>query len=749
MTGRAATGREVPPARHWNTWDPVYPAEVVHLPTGTHVALAAYSDAAGTLSRFAPGKGVTLGPRTIDATAIDLELELAGTRLAVRIGGAGPDGFKIAWRTLASGEWGLRFWLLVCLWREAGAGTGDSGCHYDPDTTELSVAAGDGWIVLKGPRFPLMATFHDDLAGLTEEFETKGYFHLSSRGTAGPLGVLRYNLEEMPEFEVAAAWAPDRPRAAALAEAALAAGPAAPAPALHRGRFEGALDALRDCVAWNTVWDASNRRPYTSLSRTWVAQKFGGWGVWLNDVAYHGLMGGLIDADIAHENQRAAFAGATPAGNLPCLVTGNDAWIDRSQPPILGFVTWCQYLRGGDRRFLDDAWPALKANHEWWWRERDGNNNGILEYGTSPVGDGLYRGTKLAAKNESMMDNSPIHDEAVLVEDAHTLDCEDVALNSLLALDGEMLALMARELGLDEDAAALDRRAADLRARIQERLWDDRRRIFANRLWSGRFVRSVAPTSFFPLICGAATPAQARDLVERHLTNPAAFGGDHMMPSVSRDDPAFGDNVYWRGRIWPPLNFITYYGLRRYGLDQAATLLAEASYRTFMANWREDRICGENFNADTGRADDQPDTDLFYTWGALMAYPAVAEISDVNPWQGWTLTHPGPESLALGPFRCPAGEARIEADGEWLTLHVDGVPRLRTNVSGRWTNLTLGPRSLAAELPAGEGARAVALPGATIAGASLDGRPLGPDSGGTIALPPTAAPARLEIAFKP
>ena len=84
-----------------------------------------------------------------------------------------------------------------------------------------------------------MATFHDDLAALTKEYEEKGYFYLSSRGTAGPLGVLRYNLEEMPEFAVAAAWAPDRPRAAALADIALAAGPPDPVPALHTGRFAG------------------------------------------------------------------------------------------------------------------------------------------------------------------------------------------------------------------------------------------------------------------------------------------------------------------------------------------------------------------------------------------------------------------------------------------------------------------------------------------------------------------------------
>ena len=222
-----------------------------------------------------------------------------------------------------------------------------------------------------------------------------------------------------------------------------------------------------------------------------------------------------------------------------------------------------------------------------------------------------------------------------------------------------------------------------------------------------------------------------------------------MLPAVSRADPAFADNVYWRGRIWPPLNFIAYYGLRRYGLDDAARILAEASYRTFMVNWR-DRICGENFNADSGRADDQPDTDLFYTWGALMAYPAVAEISDVNPWQGWTLTHPGPEALDIGPFRCPSGAARIRADGEWLSLEIDGAVRLRTNARGRWTGLRLDARSLSADAPPGDGERLIELPGARIAAASLDGQPLdvADDAAARVVLPPNRERSRLTIELR-
>jgi len=744
--------RSIPAHRIWNTWDPVYPAELVHHASGTHIAFAAYSDATGTFTRFPPGHrhGVRLGPRTVDAGFISLDLEHAGTKLAFEIARDGDDVFKFRWKTEAFGEWGLRFWVLVCLWRDGDA-VGEKTWTYDPESTEMFVCTGDGDVVVRGPRFPLMATFHDSLDHLKREYEEKGYFYLASRGTNGPVGVLRYNLEEMPEFEVAMTWAPTHKEASAKLDRALAHPAPAKIEALHEGQFAGALDAVRDCVAWNTVWDKANARPYTSLSRNWVAQKFGGWGVWLNDVVYHGLMGGLFEAALGHENQNAVFDGVAEAGNLPCLLTGNDSWIDRSQPPVVGFTTWCHYVRTGERRFLEDAWPVLKSNHDWWWRMRDGNRNGLLEFGTSPVGTGLYRGTKLAAKDESMMDNSPIHDQARLVEDVHTLDCEDVGLNSFVALDGEILAHIARALGHLDEADKIDRQTNGLRARIRDQLWDETRGVFANRLWSGKFTDSIAPTSFFPLVCGAATAEQADAMVQDWLMNPKAFFGDHMLPAVTRDNPAFHDNVYWRGRIWPPLNFLTYYGLRRYGLDDAARLVADSSYRIFMANWQRARICGENFNGTSGQADDQPDTDLFYTWGALMAYVAAAELSDVNPWQGWTVTRRPGETFRLGPVLTPAGEAVIEATGEMLSVAADNGLALKTDAIGRLTHTWLAPDRCAAVLPAGSGSQwlEVTHDGRARSGtATLNGAPLAYDAAtGRITIPASDAPRRVEILF--
>jgi len=686
----------IPLLRAWNSWDSEHPLEMVHLPLGVRVTPCAYASSINGFTRFPAGKGVKLGPRAIDGNGIEVALTHAGTSLTWRYDKPDPFVLRGGWETHAFGEWGLRFWIaLVVRWTPPGADQAVEW-HYDPESHELAAEAGASNVAIRGQRAPLLVTVHESLDALQQEYETKGYFCLDSRGERGRVVALRYHLEEMPRFSFSVAIAHDRTAAGAQVRAALNAAPEPLPRAAQTGRHAGALDAVRDVIGWNSVWDKANGRPYTSLSRNWVAQKFGGWGVWLNDVLYHGLMAGLFDTSLARENLAAVLAGSTPQGNLPCLLTGRDSWVDRSQPPIGSFIVWMLYLRTSQRELLSMSYGILKQNHDWWWRVRDGNGDGLVEYGTSPIGGGLYRGTKLAAKDESSMDNSPTHDEAALNTQSWTLDCADVGLNALLTLDGEMLAKIANALGYADDAEQLTRQGDALRQRIRERLWDDSRGTFANRLWSGKFVRSLAPTSFYPLTCGAASPEQAAAMVKL-LSDPTKFGGAWLLPSVTRDDPAFHDNVYWRGRIWPPLNFLTWHGLKRYGFEAEATRLADNSYRLFMAEWAE-RRCPENFNADSGAALDQPDTDSFYGWGALMPYLALAETTDVNPWNGWEITHGNGDAI-VGPLQTPAGAATIQSVGPWLTVSVGGDAILRTTIPGRYRWLGMGDSGVRFVLP--------------------------------------------------
>jgi putative isomerase len=721
----------IPIERAWNTWDGERPAEMVFLPLGLRVTPMAYAASTKRATVFPPGPALRFGPRTSDASHVRMGLSHAGTTLDFAYDKAGPFDLIGRWTATKLGEWGLRFWMVIALSSED-----DVPWTYDPDTETLAAAFGHRHVAVKGVQAPLLVTAHDSLAGITAEYERHGYWHLASRATAGTVMALRYHLEEMPEFTFAVAVRDDarlaRERVAELVrahksvhastphpgplptkEGTRAAPLSIPSPPLPwgEGRGEGlpdaplstpasdALAAIRDVMGWNTVFDRINRRPYVSISRNWNQEKFGGFGVWLNDQQYASYLVGLLDEEQGRENQAVWLAGATPQGNLPCLITAKDAWVDRNQLPIGSYLTWLGFLRNQSRPMLHAAFATLVRNHAWWWQHRDPKRTGLVSFGNSAVGTGLYRGTNIGARDESSMDNSPMHDGARLDKAAGTLDQWDVGLNAMLALDAEMLANIATELGQTDICAQLTTEAAELRTRMATQLWDETRGIFANKLWSGQFARSVTPTSFWPLLCGAASPAQAKRLLQ-HLADPKSFGGAHGLPSVSRDDPAIHDNVYWRGRVWPPLNWTVWQGLRRYGFDAEAADLAAKSWALFSRAWDKDRLCAENYSSQNGEVLDQPDTDGFYSWGALMPAMTVAEVMDVSAWTGWTIRNDG-KDLDLGPLQSPIGEVTLRIRKAVLTLMQAERPVLATNIQGRLENLRIGPGLISMSLPAG------------------------------------------------
>jgi putative isomerase len=658
----------IPAHRAWNSWAADRYLEMSHLPLGVRVTPVFYAASLGKTSLMGPGADIRLGRHEPDGRLIEASLSHGGTQLDWSYEKTSSFDVVGSWKATKFGEWGLRFWVVLALSQSDGA-----PWHYDEESRTAFCTVGPRTVALKAKHDPLLVTAHETLDDLRSEYETNGYWYLASRGAEAKLLALRFNLEEAPENDFAVTVADRKDQA--LASVAV---PTSRVKAASRG---AALDAMADITGWNTIWDSVNHRPYITCSRNWDLKKFGGFGFWLNDTAINAFIVSLFDPDQARENLALLLSAVTPQGNLPCIVTGNDAWVDRTQTPLISFIVWQIYLRTGNRLFIDMAYDILARNNAWFRTMRDGNGNGLLEFGSSDVGLGLYKGTKLAAKDESFMDNSPIHDEARWNEKSRTLDCEDVGLNCLVCLDCEMLANMARALGRTGEAKHHDADATTLRQKIGTHFWDASRKIFANRLWSGAFVKSVAPTSFYPLLCGAASKEQQEHLL-KHFDDPKKFGGDFGLPSVSRDDPALSDNVYWRGRIWPILNWLVWNGLERAGEFEAADRLVDKSWRLFIKSWDDRRLSPENYHPETGEGLDQPDTDPFYSWTALLAFMKHARMMSFSPWHGWQLRNEG-EDFAAGPVMTPLGAVTLTRQKGTLSLRRGEVTVFTTGKQGR------------------------------------------------------------------
>ena len=119
----------------------------------------------------------------------------------------------------------------------------------------------------------------------------------------------------------------------------------------------------------------------------------------------------------------------------------------------------------------------------------------------------------------------------------------------------------------------------------------------------------------------------------KHLLDPKQFWGDFVIPSISRDDPAFRPESQqsWRGAVRPATNYLVYQGLKAYGFDAVASEFARKSAEMFLRSWRSFGLSPENFDSLTGEAGG----DRYQSGGPLAALIAVEEYLDFTPHEGF------------------------------------------------------------------------------------------------------------------
>ena len=233
--------------------------------------------------------------------------------------------------------------------------------------------------------------------------------------------------------------------------------------------------------------------------------------------------------------------------------------------------------------------------------------------------------TKQAAMWESGLDNSPMYDEAIYDSVKHKLLLADVGLMSMYVLDCQYLSKIAKELGTDDISDELHKRAEKYSKKLAS-LYDEKSGIYLNKnLVTGKLSHRLSPTLFYPLLAGVASQKQAERMMKEHFYNPDEFWGEWIMPSIARNDSGFKDNDYWRGRIWAPMNFLVYCGLKNYNLPDARKDLVDKSEKLLLKSWLSEHHIYENYNSVNGIGDDVESSDKFYHWGALLAFMKLLE----------------------------------------------------------------------------------------------------------------------------
>lgn len=264
----------------------------------------------------------------------------------------------------------------------------------------------------------------------------------------------------------------------------------------------------------------------------------------------------------------------------------------------------------------DELLKKLEKFVNYWLYDMDKDKNGLSEWLSAP---------------HTGMDNQ--HERAGYWDDGF---CEGVDLNSYLVLECRALAKLFWLRGNNAKAKQYEDAAAGRADKINSILWDEaegfyydrniyyNKRIKSTKLpWppymnceSGEYIKHKCASSFMPLYAGVTSREQAFRLAEEHLLNPAEFWSEYPVRTMSKNAKWYAQERLpadlgcdWRATTWIPVNYMITQGLRNYGLDAIADVLAKKTARLVKTAGKR-----EWYAADTGKG---CGLDPFFGWSLL------------------------------------------------------------------------------------------------------------------------------------
>lgn len=391
------------------------------------------------------------------------------------------------------------------------------------------------------------------------------------------------------------------------------------------GELKETYNAMRTCMAWDTIYEPEKEMICTPVSRLWNIS-WGGYVLFCWDTYFSGMLAMIDNKELAYANVIAITREATESGFVPNFGAANDDKSrDRSQPPVGALAVKEIYRIYREKWIVEELFDELLKWNRWFESNRV-IENGQLCWGSNPYElrankhwetDGVD--DTLGGALESGLDNSPMYDDIPFDKEKHIMKLADVGLTGLFIMDCEALIELASVIGRVDVIDELTKKAEKSKIGLSQ-MWDEKTGMYLNkRTDTGEFNYRISPTNFYALFSDSVTEYQAKRMIDEHFYNPDEFWGEYIMPTIARNDPAYPDQTYWRGRIWAPTNYLSYIAMRKQGLTDACKDYASKSKELLLKEWIEHGHVHENYCGDTGYGCGVNNSDKFYHWGALLS----------------------------------------------------------------------------------------------------------------------------------
>jgi putative isomerase len=293
-------------------------------------------------------------------------------------------------------------------------------------------------------------------------------------------------------------------------------------------------------------------------------------GFWAWDSWKHAAALAIFDTEKAKDQVRAMYDFMQDDGFIPDCVY-RDTTLEKhnyrnTKAPLSAWAVWSIYKRDRDTLFLKEMYPKLVKQHNWWYKNRDHDQDGICEYGSTD-------GTLIAAKWESGMDNAVRFDSSAILknhEGAYSLNQESVDLNAYLAAEKIYLGRIAETL-TQSDFMDWKDQAKALQSQIELQFFDAETGWFYDTNLNGtKFIKVMGCEGWIPLWSGSANYEQATR-VKENMMLPSKFNDSIPLQTLSADHPKFKpDGGYWRGPVWLDQAYFGIQGLHNYSFRTEA-----------------------------------------------------------------------------------------------------------------------------------------------------------------------------------